>query len=1269
MKSDLRKRLIAGLIAMLFTFAIFPSTLFAATQTISVRLEVDKTSAKIGDQFTVKVYMDNPIPISTLQYHLEFDPTAFTYKSRQYGPWLAESGFSGVCNVPEDPGNEVRLGAYDGSGNGDFLLTGLLITLTFEVKDTAEAGYTPFNVTHFDFANGTRTIDYGNRIGVSDITVNDSQATNVGLTVDVKRLRASLMPTTTPSVYGTLLSGIALNGGSVVPKDALDTTAVTGTWAWKTPSTLPTVGNSGYVAVFTPDTAFSNYEPLEVNVTPSITAKAVTAVVDLATKIFGQANPTFTATCAGLVSPDTINVLGLTLSSAATATSNVGQYNVISSTGTGVNGNYNVTVDGTNKLSITQAAAQSITTSIPAQVNKTAYEARNCANISDIATLAGLPSTVEVTTDGGNATLPITWAATPSTIDSKGATYSFTGTPTGNLNIGNGGLTKLVTVVIAPIDVTKPLLGDEIAPKGTKTAATAADLPQLLPTSGSVTVEGQSIAYTINWNGGETLDLTVPEASTTFTGTISYTGLPSWLTLPTDTSVSRKITVADKTIVAVTLAKPSDVTYGQEVVVSPATAPIPSEPPVFVYTYSGTPYDNSGEIVDSTTKPTKAGTYTVTATIDMPAFAGSASQDFIINRKPITATVNAASKVYGQANPAFSAAYGEFAYSETASVLTALTLTSAATVTSNVGSYDVTSSTGVGNNGNYVVTLEGTNKLTITKKAITVVADNASRDYLAANPTFTFTHNATDLVGTDTAAALAVTLSTATAASANAGTYANAITGTSASTNYTVTVTPGTLTINKINQSTPVTVTLSKTAGIVGFMTGVTATAAGGNSTGAYVYASSNPAVATINTSTGAITIVGAGTTQITATRNGDTNYNAQVSAPATLTVSAKMDLKALNTSASGAHLVNAKNQGKVSFGAVTRDGESNNFKLTINGNERLESYASVSEAQGEGCWVGILVGKIGENDITNLYVKTSSTYFPLAAADVEEARNAGGDGSTFVWWVKVTDSGAGSSHVIYVSTDGTDANAARLTVSFVPVVKYTVEVTSRTGGSATGGGVYNNGSTATVTATSNTGYKFDGWYKDGNRIYSGTQYSFRVTEDITLEARFKSINQASESGSYGGGGSGVLPSPTPEPDGKITDDTKDTATAKTIIMKIGNVNYTVNGVTRKMDVAPFIQDDRTYVPIRFVAEALGANVSWDAANRIAKIVYLGKTLELEIGKLIPGTDMTPFIRDDRTFVPIRYVMEFMGATVNWDEATRTIDIVEKTIDIVENEI
>lgn len=126
--------------------------------------------------------------------------------------------------------------------------------------------------------------------------------------------------------------------------------------------------------------------------------------------------------------------------------------------------------------------------------------------------------------------------------------------------------------------------------------------------------------------------------------------------------------------------------------------------------------------------------------------------------------------------------------------------------------------------------------------------------------------------------------------------------------------------------------------------------------------------------------------------------------------------------------------------------------------------------------------------------------------------------------------------------------------------------------------------------------------------------------------------------------------------------------------LKNGEVVYVMRGKLLKeievfvggeqvlFDVAPVIVNDRTLVPIRHIAEALGAEVTWDNALRMARIRMADKEILVRIGDKIAtvnGTwvelDAAAEIRGDRTFVPLRFVAESLGLTVLWDQSSRTV--------------
>jgi uncharacterized repeat protein (TIGR02543 family) len=111
--------------------------------------------------------------------------------------------------------------------------------------------------------------------------------------------------------------------------------------------------------------------------------------------------------------------------------------------------------------------------------------------------------------------------------------------------------------------------------------------------------------------------------------------------------------------------------------------------------------------------------------------------------------------------------------------------------------------------------------------------------------------------------------------------------------------------------------------------------------------------------------------------------------------------------------------------------------------------------------------------------------------------------------------------------------------------------------------------------------------------------------------------------------------------------------------LTIGSLAYTHQGVPTTGDAAPFIDptNDRTMIPLRIVAEALGAQVEWLGDVDTVQIDHGGTQLFLVIGEELPGGLGAAQIVDSRTFVPARYVLEVLGASVEWDAAARAVYI------------
>ncbi|MBE7043697.1 MAG: hypothetical protein E7399_09470 [Ruminococcaceae bacterium] len=119
------------------------------------------------------------------------------------------------------------------------------------------------------------------------------------------------------------------------------------------------------------------------------------------------------------------------------------------------------------------------------------------------------------------------------------------------------------------------------------------------------------------------------------------------------------------------------------------------------------------------------------------------------------------------------------------------------------------------------------------------------------------------------------------------------------------------------------------------------------------------------------------------------------------------------------------------------------------------------------------------------------------------------------------------------------------------------------------------------------------------------------------------------------------------------------------ILLTIGKKEAIISGKVVQNDVAPMIVNDRTMLPIRFVAEGLGAEVLWSSSE--PNQVYLkkeGLEIVITIGAKTAmvnqqeiSLDSPAFIKQNRTYLPIRFVAEYLGAEVEWDENTESVMI------------
>jgi uncharacterized protein len=122
--------------------------------------------------------------------------------------------------------------------------------------------------------------------------------------------------------------------------------------------------------------------------------------------------------------------------------------------------------------------------------------------------------------------------------------------------------------------------------------------------------------------------------------------------------------------------------------------------------------------------------------------------------------------------------------------------------------------------------------------------------------------------------------------------------------------------------------------------------------------------------------------------------------------------------------------------------------------------------------------------------------------------------------------------------------------------------------------------------------------------------------------------------------------------------------------LQIGSTLYRVDGQQRQMDAAPIIYESRTLLPIRYVAEAIGATVLWDAQTEKVTILMEDRTIELWIGSnlaRVNGVQMQidannrlvkpVIIPPGRTMMPLRFIAENLGCDVEWNETLQEVTV------------
>jgi uncharacterized protein YjdB len=272
-----------------------------------------------------------------------------------------------------------------------------------------------------------------------------------------------------------------------------------------------------------------------------------------------------------------------------------------------------------------------------------------------------------------------------------------------------------------------------------------------------------------------------------------------------------------------------------------------------------------------------AGTATITATkaASTGFNAATASIEVEVAKKLVTVTADDKTKVFGEADPELTFTVDGLVGEDE---LTAGSLTYDGTA---VGEYPIVEDEPFEAGGNYTVTfVAGT--MTITPRPVTVTANDHTKVFGEADPELTFTVDG--LVGDDELTAGSLTYD-GTAVGSYDIVEDEAF---AAGANYTVTFTPGTMTITAVPVVDQDELSITGAPDTVTYGDdGFTLATEGGSGDGGVTFESSDPSVLAVNPTTGAVTVIGAGSATITATKAASTGFNA-ATAQASVTVAKK---------------------------------------------------------------------------------------------------------------------------------------------------------------------------------------------------------------------------------------------------------------------------------------------------------------------------------------------------------------------------------------------
>ena len=431
-------------------------------------------------------------------------------------------------------------------------------------------------------------------------------------------------------------------------------------------------------------------------------------------------------------------------------------------------------------------------------------------------------------------------------------------------------------------------------------------------------------------------------------------------------------------------------------------------------------------------------------------------------------------------------------------------------------------------------------------------------------------------------------------------------------------------------------------------------------------YESSNLSVATVDSATGEVTVTGPGKTTITATAAQTDEYSS-ASASYELTIT-KIRNTSRPTGLMGTDCTTPENNdGKITGVDETMEYRYTSVWTPVTGSEMtgltpgpyeiryketdthtasdytvivIDAFAQTSfkvtfDAQG-GTVSPEFLNTQSNGLLSELPVPTKSRSYTFdgwytqadGGTKIDTDYVFTSDTTVYAHWTRRQSSGGGSSKASYVVSFNTNGGNDISSVS-----------------------VSRNDTLKNIATPKKDGCTFEGWYKD-KELTEKFDLSAKIVYSMTLYAKWSENGKDDKDD---------------KKDEEVKKDDGNKNGNNEIILYIGKTNVVVFGEEKTIDVCPLIRADRTMLPARFVAESLGAEVLWSDAERkvtikrddIEIVIFIDSDKAYVNGEEIL-LDSPAFLENDRTYTPVRFVAEKLGGTVYWDESVSKVTIVKQ---------